>query len=253
MSHLAQESLARYSVKALELWERLETAETPEEEEAILKEVWENQTNQEMATDTQAELADQLDAEIIAIKARRTHLLEIHNNAIEKLERWREGLDKTLLYFHSTGVLPDNLVGQSRHIRIKENPPSCEVLVPPMALPDEFRTEKTTYAADKRKIIAAWKQGIPVDGTRIERKRKVEYTIVPKNLPDTGEAIAHRQRRKKEQDLPPVSGESNGKVQSVSPDPTHKDPFLATRNGQPVSTNNGRNGAKQQKKKTSTR
>jgi hypothetical protein len=119
MSHLAQESLARYSAKALE---------TPEEEEAILKEVWENQTNQEMATDTQAELADQLDAEIIAIKARRTHLLEIHDNAIEKLERWREGLDKTLLYFHSTGVLPDNLVGLSRHIRIKENPPSCEVL-----------------------------------------------------------------------------------------------------------------------------
>lgn len=253
MSYLAKESLVRYSAKALELWERLETSETPEEEEAILKEVWENQTNQEMATDTQAELADQLDAEIIAIKARRTHLLEIHDNAIEKLERWREGLDKTLLYFHSTGILPDNLVGQSRHIRIKENPPSCEVLVPPTALPDEFRTEKITYAADKRKIIAAWRQGIPVDGTRVERKRKVEYGIVPKNLPDTGEAIAHRQHRKKEQDLPPLNGEGNGKVQSVSPDRIHKDPLLVARNEQLVrSTNNRRNGVKQHKKKTST-
>lgn len=55
--YLAKDLLARYSIQAVELWNQLETAETPEEEEAILKEIWENQTNQEIAADTQAELS----------------------------------------------------------------------------------------------------------------------------------------------------------------------------------------------------
>ncbi|MEQ9671173.1 hypothetical protein [Coleofasciculus sp. G2-EDA-02] len=68
--YLAKNSLARYSIQAVELWNQLEVAETPEEEDAILKEIWGNQTDQEIAADTQAELADQLDAEICAVKAR---------------------------------------------------------------------------------------------------------------------------------------------------------------------------------------
>src|SRR4028118_1277259 len=190
--YLAKDSLARYSIQAVELWNQLETAETPEEEEAILKEIWENQTNQEIAADTQAELADQLDAEICAVKARLKHLVELHNEAIERLERWRNSLDKTLLQFHSMGVIPTEIVGRSRHIRLKENPPSCEVLINPCELPTEYRTEKLVVTPNKRKIVADWKQGIPVDGTRIERKLRVEYGIVPSNFTSATEVISNR-------------------------------------------------------------
>lgn len=190
--YLAKDSLARYSIQAVELWNQLETAETPEEEETILKELWEIQTNQEIAVDTQAELADQLDAEICAVKARLKHLVELHNEAIERLERWRNSLDKTLLQFHSMGVIPTEIVGISRHIRLKENPPSCEVLIDPCDLPTEYRTEKLVVTPNKRKILADWKQGIPVDGTRIERKLRVEYGIVPSNLTSATEVISNR-------------------------------------------------------------
>lgn len=190
--YLAKDSLARYSIQAVELWNQLETAETPEEEEAILKEIWENQTNQEIAADTQAELADQLDAEICAVKARLKHLVELHTEAIERLERWRSSLDKTLLQFHSMGVIPTEIVGISRHIRLKENPPSCEVLINPCELPTEYRTEKLVVTPNKRKIVADWKQGIPVDGTRIEHKLRVEYGIVPSNLTSATEVISNR-------------------------------------------------------------
>ncbi|MEG4943119.1 siphovirus Gp157 family protein [Microcoleus sp. F4-D5] len=190
--YLAKDSLARYSIQAVELWNQLETAETPEAEEAILKEIWENQTNQEIAADTQAELADQLDAEICAVKARLKHLVELHTKAIERLERWRNSLDKTLLQFHSMGVIPTEIAGRSRHIRLKENPPICEVLINPCDLPTEYRTEKLVVTANKRKIVADWKQGIPVDGTRIERKLRVEYGIVPSNLTSATEVISNR-------------------------------------------------------------
>ena len=40
--YLAKDSLARYSIQAVELWNQLETAETPEEEETILRQPWEN-------------------------------------------------------------------------------------------------------------------------------------------------------------------------------------------------------------------
>lgn len=190
--YLAKDSLARYSIQAVQLWNELETAETPEAEEAILKQIWENQTDQEIAADTQAELADQLDAEICAIKARLEHLVKLHNQAIEKLERWRSNLDKTLLEFHSKGLISTEIIGHSRHIRLKENPPSCEVLINPCDLPVEYRTEKLIVTPNKRKIVADWKRGIPVNGTRIERKLRVEYRIVPSNLTAATEVISQR-------------------------------------------------------------
>lgn len=198
--YLAKDSLARYSIQAVELWSQLETAETPEEEESILKELWENQTDQEIAADTQAELADQLDAEICAVKARLKHLVELHNEAIERLERWRNNLDKTLLEFHSKGVISTEIVGRSRHIRLKENPPSCEVLINPCDLPIEYRIEKLVVTPNKRKIVADWKRGIPVDGTRIEHKLRVEYGIVPSNLTAATEVLTNRATASKTQD-----------------------------------------------------
>ena len=197
MSYLAQATLAKYSFEAAELWTQLESAETPREEEALLKALWENQKNQEISTDTQAELAEELDAEIAGIKARLEHLVEIHKTALDRLQRWRQRLDETLLYFHSTGVLPDKLAGKSRHITIKENPPSCEILIPTEELPQEYINRKEVVTPDKRRIIADWKKGIPVDGTHIERKRKVEYGIIPKNIQDIQDNHQKRNGKKK--------------------------------------------------------
>ncbi|MDF5731375.1 MAG: siphovirus Gp157 family protein [Rhizonema sp. PD38] len=197
MSYLAQAILAKYSFEAAELWTQLENAQTPEEEEETIKALWENQKNQEISTDTQAELAEELDAEIAGIKARLEHLVEIHKTALDRLQRWRQRLDETLLYFHSTGVLPDKLAGKSRHITIKENPPSCEILIPTEELPQEYINRKEVVTPDKRRIIADWKKGIPVDGTHIERKRKVEYGIIPKNIQDVQDNHQKRNGKKK--------------------------------------------------------
>jgi hypothetical protein len=65
-------------------------------------------------------------------------------------------------------------------------------LVNPGDLPTEYRTEKVVVTPNKRKIIADWKRGVPVDGTRIERKLRVEYGIVPSNLTSTTEVISNR-------------------------------------------------------------
>ena len=65
-----------------------------------------------------------------------------------------------------------------------KNPPSCELLVDAEDLPDEFRKKKVTYAADKKAIIAAWKRGVPVDGTHIERRRRVIYALTATAIQD---------------------------------------------------------------------
>jgi len=213
--YLAKDSLTRYSIQAVQLWSQLETAETPEEEEAILKQIWENQTDQEITADTQAELADQLDAEICAVKARLEHLVKLHNQAIEKLERWRSNLDKTLLEFHSKGLISTEIIGRSRHIQLKENPPSCEVLINPCDLPVEYRTEKLVVTPNKRKIVADWKRGIPVDGTRIERKLRVEYPIVPSNLTAATEVISQRNTASNTEDNYSTITQSTGRKEKA--------------------------------------
>ena len=189
---LAKDSLSQFSIQAVELWERLENAETPEDEVDILQAIWEVQGGQEAAIDTQAELADQLDAEIVAIKARLKHLVQVHSVALERLERWRNGLDTTVLRLHSMGAISTNAIGRSRQIAIKENPPSCEVMVDPKELPEEYRTEKVTYAANKKKITSAWAKGIPVDGTHVFRKQKVEYRLVATNSGDQAVAFSEK-------------------------------------------------------------
>jgi len=192
LNYLAQDSLSQFSVQASELWGHLSEASTPEEEESILQAIWETQGEQEKAIDTQAELADQLDAEIAAIKARRQHLVDIHTTALERLERWRNSLDATVLRLNSFGTIPNVAIGRSRQIHIKENPPSCEVQINPKDLPEEYRNEKTTYTANKRKIVTAWNRGVPVDGTTVFKKRKVEYKLVASNAGDQAVAFAER-------------------------------------------------------------
>lgn len=184
--NLAIQSLARTSIAAAELWHQLELAQTTEEIDILVQSIWHNQENQQLSIDAHAELANQIDAELTAIKARMQFLIELHQAAINKLEGWRERLDQTVLYFNEKGLLTEEMVGKQHRIAVKENPPTCEVLIDPTQLPEQYRRveTKTLICADKKAITEAWKQGIPVDGTRVFRKRKVIYSLVPSNLPE---------------------------------------------------------------------
>ena len=201
MLNLVLDSLRQISIKAALLWEKLENAETAEEETALLSEIWENQGDGEAAADIQAEVVDQLNAEITALKARKEYFMQQHNTAIVRLERWRNTLDNNILQLHQLGVISNSLVGRKRQIVIKQNPPSCEVLINPKELPKEYRTRTVTYTANKNKIKAAWKEGIPVDGTHIVRKERVEYKLVASNLPEASENLKERANQ---------NGNSNG-------------------------------------------
>ena len=116
-----------------------------------MQSIWQNQENQELAVDIHADLADQIDAEIAAIKTRMQYLTELHSKAINKLQRWRERLDQTVLYYNECGVLTSEIIGKHRHITVKENPPSCYP-IDPSQLPEPYRRveTKTVISADKK-------------------------------------------------------------------------------------------------------
>jgi hypothetical protein len=181
--NLAAQSLAQTSITAAQLWQQLESSETTDDIDQLLQSIWQNQENQELAVDIHADLADQIDAEIIAIETRMQYLTKLHSKAIDKLQRWRERLDQTVLYFNECGVLTSEIIGKHRHITVKENPPSCEVLVDTSQLPEHYRRveTKTVISADKKAIAEAWKRGVPVEGTRIFRKRRVVYNLLRGN------------------------------------------------------------------------
>ena len=181
--NLATQSLAQTSITAAQLWQQLESSETTDDIDQLLQSIWQNQENQELAVDIHADLADQIDAEIIAIETRMQYLTELHSKAIDKLQSWRERLDQTILYFNECGVLTSEIIGKHRRIAVKENPPTCEVSIDPSQLPAPYRRveTKTVISADKKAIANAWKQGIPVDGTTVFRKRKVVYSLLPGN------------------------------------------------------------------------
>ncbi|MGK7875430.1 MAG: siphovirus Gp157 family protein [Xenococcaceae cyanobacterium] len=184
---LASQSLAKTSLLAAQLWQQLELATDTDEIDQVLQSIWQNQENQELAADAHADLADQIDAEIAAVKARMEHLVTLHQAAIRKLEGWRERLDQTVLYFNERSIINNEVIGKQRRITIKENPPTCEVKVKPEELPEQYRREqtKTTITANKKAITAAWFQGIPVEGTHVYSKRKVVYGMLPgNNLPE---------------------------------------------------------------------
>ncbi|MBS3030799.1 MAG: siphovirus Gp157 family protein (plasmid) [Dolichospermum sp. DET50] len=186
---LAQQSLAGLSQTAAHLWEQLTNCQTTEEESAIITAIWETQEVQSEAIDIQAELALQLDAEIAAVKQRLEHLKAVHQSALLRLERWRQKLDETILEQNAIGILPEQMIGNSLRITIKENPPSCDVVVDAEKLPPKYRREKTVYSADKKAIIAAWKKGIPVDGTRVERKQRVVYALTATAIQDFKDSL----------------------------------------------------------------
>lgn len=180
---IMSQSLKGLSILAAKIWKQLVQAESLEEEAEILTQLWEVQDNQEAAIDAHAELADQIDAEIFAVKARMEYLIAIHTKELERLTRWRESLDTTILHLNESGLVGTETEGQSRRIRIKLNPPSCEILNLD-EVPAEYITVKVVQERkpDKTKIKAAWSKGTPIPGTHVTRKRRVVYEIAPTSL-----------------------------------------------------------------------
>lgn len=190
------QELVQTSQLTVQLWQQLSNAPSLEAEQELLESLWQTQENQEATIDAQAELAQMLDADIVSLEARLQYLVERHNAALEKLRRWRTGLDLALLKAEELGLLPSpKLGGKTHYISILENPPNCEVLVPTDQLPQEYKQSKTktVITADKKAIIAAWKKGIPVDGTHVSRKRRVVYGLTPGSMSDKAEEAAFRQ------------------------------------------------------------
>jgi len=182
-SSIAIRSLKGISILAAQTWRYLTGAETPEQETEVLEQLWFLQDSQEAAIDAHAELVDQIDAELAAIKARMEHLVKVHVAELDRLTRWRENLDRTILQLNESGLITSEAVGQQRRIRIKLNPPACEV-VDMRQVPTEYIKVKMVEErrVDKAAVRDAWKQGIPVAGTQVERKRKVVYELAPTSL-----------------------------------------------------------------------
>ena len=66
---LATQSLKLTSIEAARLWRSLQQAKDTDEIDSLLQSLWQVQNNQELATDIIADLADQIDAEIAALRA----------------------------------------------------------------------------------------------------------------------------------------------------------------------------------------
>ena len=143
------------------------------------------QDSQETLIDAHVELAQQMDAEIAGVTARMQLLMQVHQKEIDRLTRWRTGLDRTILHLNQAGVLGTEAAGKTHSIRIKLNPPSCEI-VQQSEIPGEYVgvTEevvvKTTI--DKAAIKQAWLRGVAVPGVKVSRRQKVVYEQIPTSL-----------------------------------------------------------------------
>lgn len=180
---LATQTLKLTVREAAQFWLQLRKCRGEEELEELFNSLWTNQTEQAHSADCCAALAQQLDLEITAAKARLEKLIELHKRHITKLETQRQQVDQTIIKLNETGELISEIEGKDYRITIRENPPTCQLSVKPEELPEEYRTTKTkvTTIANKKAIVAAWKQGVAVAGTKVYRKRRVAYEISTPN------------------------------------------------------------------------
>jgi hypothetical protein len=91
------QSLQGVSHLAAQAWRNVLAADTPEQEANELEWLWQMQDSQDDLIDAHAELADQIDAELVAIEARLKYTIEVHQKELERLQRWRTKLDAIIL------------------------------------------------------------------------------------------------------------------------------------------------------------
>ena len=174
---LATQVLKYSSKRAVELWNLLKQTKDESDIEILTTSFLQHKSDQEVAIDAVAEVAEQIEAEIAAIASRKQYLVDLHNRAIERLKSKKETIDKTIIKLHEAGAIATSTEGLSRTIKIKTNPPTAQVLIPTQDLPEEYRYEKVEIRADKKAITQAWKEGIEVEGTEVFQKQRVVYEL----------------------------------------------------------------------------
>lgn len=174
---LATQVLKYSSKRAVELWNLLKQAKDESDIEILTTSFLQHKSDRDVAIDAVAEVAEQIEAEVEAIVARKQYLVELHNRAIARLKSKRETIDNTIIKLHESGAIANKTEGLSRTIKIQNNPPSCQVLIPTQDLPEGYRYEKVELKADKKAITQAWKQGIEVEGTEVVQKQRVVYEL----------------------------------------------------------------------------
>ncbi|WP_008318587.1 siphovirus Gp157 family protein [Leptolyngbya sp. PCC 6406] len=180
---VVERSLSLVSRSAARLWRLLNDSPDAETEAELLEQLWQTQAHQAQAVDDHVALRHHIDAELAALQARRDRLMAVHDQALERLSRWATTLDQRILTLNQMGTIGREVVGQTYRIRIKLNPPACQVL-DEAAVPEEYVTVevKESTKVNKQAIKAAWKQGRPVAGTEVTRKQKVVYEMAPTSL-----------------------------------------------------------------------
>ena len=94
---LATQVLKYSSTRAVELWNLLKQTKDESELEILTTSFLQHKSDQEVAIDAVAEVAEQIEAEIAAITARKQYLVDLHNRAIDKLKSKQETIDKTII------------------------------------------------------------------------------------------------------------------------------------------------------------
>lgn len=105
---------------------------------------------------------DVLDSEIKRLQA----IKQKEQNRIEWLQR-------TMIYAmqtHNLEKIDDNILP----IKLRHNAPSVIVYCEVKDLPDEFIRSKTTVEADKTALKQALKDGLKLDGVKLESKTTIE-------------------------------------------------------------------------------
>lgn len=104
---LATQVLKYSSKRAVELWNLLKQAKDESDLEILTSSFLQHKSEQEVAIDAVADVAEQIDAEIEAIVARKQYLVELHNRAIAQGKQAISDYNRSLQRLKSVSSQPN--------------------------------------------------------------------------------------------------------------------------------------------------
>ncbi len=120
--------------------------------------------------DSYAAILEQFEANILLWKARK----ERDSNMIKKYELAQERLKNNLLYAMKSLRL-EKLTGTETAFKLRKNPGSV-VIEDEKSVPDEYKTQTVITQIDKKAILKALRDGIPVSGCRLQMSESIMET-----------------------------------------------------------------------------
>lgn len=159
-----------YHEKASIIWQNLLDIEDEEEIISLLSQL-------ELDIDGFAWINDQFEVAIASAKAKQQKVNEMMKNKVEELEKGQKLLEKMLVKLYQEGVLKKREEGKERRLLFRDYP-KVNLKVNPENLPEEYRTEKISYHADRKAIKEAIKQGKDMsDLAEIETNLKPQFRL----------------------------------------------------------------------------